>query len=179
MHIPGHPVRHRCHQHCADLNGGFQSQMYMDKSQLQAPDSLSSRGEKAKARAFAQGSARGGTGLALIHLYCLDQCFNFISELNPISTYTGAPVSSQGGRSNDEDNPKWFLALGSTGLAGESPSPNGPPEANIKITLYSKNTHWLWLRVGSSGNLTEVNLGKSSTAKSSTLTTYLGDKGAA
>ena len=61
---------------------------------------------------------------------------------------------------------------------GESPSPNGPPEANIKITLYSKHTHGLPLRGGSSGNLTEVNLGKISTANNSTLTTHLGDKGA-
>jgi len=83
--------------------------MNMDKSQViqpQAPDSLSSRGEKAKAQAFAQGSAWGGAGLALIHLYCPDQCFNFTSELNVISTYTGAPVCSQGGRRSDEDDPK-------------------------------------------------------------------------
>ena len=102
MHIPGYPSE-------GQNISGFRSQKYMDKSQviqLQGPDSLSSRGEKAKAQVFAQGSAWGGAGLALIHLYCPDQWFNFISELNAISTYTGVPASSRGGRSNDEDDPK-------------------------------------------------------------------------
>lgn len=102
MHIPGYPSE-------GQNISGFRSQKYMDKSQViqpQAPDSLSSRGEKAKAQVFAQGSARGGAGPALIHLYCPEECFNFISELNAISTYTGMPASSQGGRSSNEDDPK-------------------------------------------------------------------------